>query len=193
MRTTLGNLGIGIVLLGLAGGAGAQVTTENSASVLVFPRVIANGTRDTVIQITNTSNSVVFAHCFYVNGASRVADQPPSKGNPPLWTEVDFDLVLTKQQPTHWVVSQGRLVGATDPPCSAAPANYSCNGAGFDPGHIPPVVEYFTGELKCIEVDPSGAPLSGNHLKGEATLVSRNICLPAEGICLISGDPCDSA
>jgi hypothetical protein len=35
---------------------------------------------------------------------------------------------------------------------------------------IPPVVDYFEGELKCVEVDASGAPLSGNHLKGEATL-----------------------
>jgi hypothetical protein len=32
------------------------------------------------------------------------------------------------------------------------------------------VVEDFEGELKCVEVDASGAPLSGNHLKGEATL-----------------------
>jgi hypothetical protein len=32
----------------------------------------------------------------------------------------------------------------------------------------------FQGELKCIEVDPSGAPISGNHLKGEATIVSRD-------------------
>jgi hypothetical protein len=43
---------------------------------------------------------------------------------------------------------------------------------------VPPVVEYFTGELKCIEVDPSGAPLSGNHLKGEATTTTFNVCNP---------------
>jgi hypothetical protein len=33
------------------------------------------------------------------------------------------------------------------------------------------VVPDFTGELKCVEVDDSGAPLSGNHLKGEAVIV----------------------
>jgi hypothetical protein len=36
------------------------------------------------------------------------------------------------------------------------------------------VPDDFTGELKCIEVDSSGAPLNGNHLKGEATIVSAD-------------------
>ena len=36
---------------------------------------------------------------------------------------------------------------------------------------VPPVVPDFMGELKCIEVDDSGAPLAGNHFKGEAILV----------------------
>jgi hypothetical protein len=67
-------------LVGLAvGGAQAQVTTEKSASILVFPKVIANGTRDTVIQITNTSNSMVHAHCFYVNGALTFPEFPPGR------------------------------------------------------------------------------------------------------------------
>jgi hypothetical protein len=48
--------------------------------------------------------------------------------------------------------------------------NFDCYGAGIDPGRIPPVSDPFIGELKCIEVDPSGAPISGNHLKGEATI-----------------------
>jgi hypothetical protein len=89
--------------------------------------------------------------------------------NPPLWTEIDFDIWLTKQQPTYWVVSRGRLVDPNDDSCTRT--DTSCNEAGFDPGRVPPVVEDFTGELKCIEVDASGAPLSGNHLKGEATLI----------------------
>jgi hypothetical protein len=190
-------------LVGLVvGGAQAQVTTERSSSILVFPKVIADGTRDTVIQITNTSNSMVHAHCFYVNGALTFPDLPPGPINPPLWTEIDFDIWLTKQQPTHWVVSQGRLVNAADPPCSNQPlmampkgltasspwrgGYYGCNDAGIDPGRVPPVVEYFTGELKCIEVDPSGAPLSGNHLKGEATTTTFNVCDPGNPL-----DPTD--
>jgi hypothetical protein len=160
-----------------ASGALAEITTEKSASILVFPKVISDGTKDTVIQITNTSNSMVHAHCFYVNGALTDPSRPAGPTNPPLWTEIDFDIWLTKQQPTYWVVSEGRLVDATDPPCSRTEdPPYDCPNTGIDPGRVPPVVEDFTGELKCIEVDASGAPLSGNHLKGEATLVTLDTC-----------------
>jgi hypothetical protein len=194
-------------LVGLmVGGAQAQVTTERSSSILVFPKVIADGTRDTVIQITNTSNSMVHAHCFYVNGALTFPELPPGVFNPPLWIETDFDIWLTKQQPTHWVVSEGRLVNAADQPCTNSAAAdslssglpsggfYACNNAGLDPGRVPPVVDSFTGELKCIEVDPSGAPLSGNHLKGEATTTIFNVCNPGnpldptDGHCVLEAD-----
>jgi hypothetical protein len=141
-----------------------------------------------------------------VNGALTFPDLPPGPINPPLWTEVDFTIWLTKQQPTHWVVSQGRLVDATDPACSnnglmavmpKATGNndrvafYGCNGAGLDPGRVPPVVEYFTGELKCIEVDATGHPVSGNHLKGEATTVIRNVCDIEDNECEVTGEFCD--
>ncbi len=184
MRRQRGRVGLmAAALVGLvASGAAAEVTTERSASILVFPKVIADGTRDTIIQITNTSNSMVHAHCFYVNGALTfpfgpdgipgTGDEGPSLLNPPLWTEVDFDIWLTKQQPTYWLVSEGRLVNPADLPCSAQSDFYGCFNAGFDPGRVPPVVEDFTGELKCVEVDASGNALSGNHLKGEATLVT---------------------
>jgi len=156
-------LGAAAMLVVVAGAAGAEVVTEQSASILVFPKVIADGTRDTIIQISNTSNSMVYAHCFYVNAALDC-------------TEVDFDIALTKQQPTYWKVSEGRLVDPTDLPCSRVLGNSNCPNAGLDPGRVPPVVEDFQGELKCVEVDLSGAPLSGNHLKGEATLVTYDVC-----------------
>ncbi len=179
-------------LMGLAAVAGAailaqpavaRVTTEQSASILVFPKVIADGTRDTVIQITNTSNNMRHAHCFYTNGAPTVQGLPVGPLNPPLWTEIDFDIWLTKQQPTHWVVSTGRRDSieatcrgaATNPglncnPTDSGTPNADCCDAGFDPGRVPPVVPDFTGELKCIEVDGSGFPVAGNAFKGEATL-----------------------
>ena len=155
------------------------VTTEQSASILVFPKVIADGSRDTIIQITNTSNNMQHAHCFYVNGAPTTPGLPPGLLNPPLCTEIDFDIWLTRQQPTHWVVSTGRLYNPGDLACSGSTtcatgtsgsADADCCDAGFDPGHVPPVAPDFTGELKCIEVDASGAPVSGNALKGEATI-----------------------
>lgn len=141
----------------------AEVTTERPGSILFFPKVIATGTRDTIIQISNVSNSMVHAHCFYVNAAL------DSETQEPRWQEVDFDIWLTKQQPTHWVVSQGRRVYSLDPQCDTTTGQ--CNDSGLDPGRVPPMPPDFVGELKCIEVDSSGAPISGNHLKGEATLV----------------------
>jgi len=203
MRRQRGLVGlVGLAALfgaGMAGPAAAAVTTEQSASILVFPKVVSDGNRDTIIQITNTSNSMRHAHCFYVNGALANPDLPPGPKNPPLWTEIDFDIWLTKQQPTHWVVSTGRLDNPLDESCrgrshcatgvmdphgtNSAAGGYQYSGisgsddadccdAGFDPGRVPPVVPGFTGELKCIEVDAGGRPLPGNALKGEATLVT---------------------
>ena len=193
MRRQQGRVGLmaaALVVL-MAGAVRADVTTERSASILVFPKVVADGTRDTIIQITNTSNSMVHAHCFYVNGALTFPELPPGPLNPPLWTEVDFDIWLTKQQPTHWVVSTGRLDNPADQPCSNLADNFSCNGAGIDPGRVPPVVEDFTGELKCVEVDASGSPVSGNHLKGEATVITiqEDTC---DGLCELRGTPCST-
>lgn len=154
----------------------ADVTTERSSSIIIFPKVIATtpdpalpATQDTIIQISNTSNSMVFAHCFYVNAA------PFDPTGAPQCQEVDFDIYLTKQQPTHWVVSTGRRIEIDTPAdktCNAT--NKACFGAGLDPGGIPPVPDIFAGELRCIEVDSSGAPINGNHLKGEATIVTAN-------------------
>ena len=148
----------------------AEVTTEKSASVLIVPKLIFDEDFDSIIQISKTSNSIVYAHCFYVDARLTNPDLPPGPLNPALWQEVDFDLVLTRQQPTHWVISLGRTTDPFDPTCNFN--NQDCNDAGFDPGRIPPVSPGFEGELKCIEVDQSGAPISGNHMKGEATLLT---------------------
>mgnify|MGYP001024349019 CR=1 FL=1 len=163
--------------------AEARVTTEQSASILVFPKVLATASRDTVIQITNTSNNMRHAHCFYVDGSPVNPELPVGPLNPPRWVETDFDIWLTRQQPTHWVVSTGRWDDPTDDSCRAVNCNPATSGgangtadccdAGFDPGRIPPMGPNFTGELRCVEVDASGFPVPGNSLKGEATLVDR--------------------
>ncbi len=171
----VGTLGLVVSILGLSSAALAGVSIERSGSIVVFPKVIVNASADpantveTIIQITNTSNSVARAHCFYVNAALTDPNQPPGPMNPPLWQEVDFDIHLTRQQPTYWQVSKGRLVNPLDPVCG--PANADCGDAGFDPGRVPPVLPDFRGELKCIQVDDSGAPVNGNSLKGEATMI----------------------
>jgi hypothetical protein len=168
----------GVILLVSAATSHADVTTERSASILIFPKVVFDSSGlqtgtpvDTTIQISNTSNSMVFAHCFYVNAVPPDPTRPPSPANRPIWQEVDFEIFLTKQQPTHWLVSTGRLADPSDNRGCAV----SCGDAGFDPGRVPPAgSDPFTGELKCIEVDSSGAPINGNHLKGEATIVTTD-------------------
>ncbi|MEO8601615.1 MAG: hypothetical protein ABI629_03460 [bacterium] len=157
MRCVWSLCGVLVSVLALASVTRAEVSTDVSGSVLVFPKVVFAAGNDTVIEITNTSNNMVHAHCFYVNGA------PDALGNP-LWQVTDFSLWLTRQQPTHFVVSAGRPVNPSDPPGSA--------GAGIDPGAVPPVVPGFTGELKCVQVDASGTPFGANSLKGEAVIIS---------------------
>lgn len=142
-----------------AGMAWADTSTERPGSILMLPKIVADGTRDTLIEVSNTSNTLVTAHCYYVNGAPANPDLPPGPTNPPLWQEIDFFLFLTRQQPTVWLVSAGRDVDPFD------------QLPGFDPGLIPPVVPGFQGELVCIQVDGSGAPVGGNALTGSATLL----------------------
>lgn len=177
-------LGLSFVL-GLAGSVvRAEVTSERGSSIIVFPKVIFDSQGiltgepiDTIIQISNTSNSIVYAHCYYMNAAPVNPSRPISDANPPRWQEINFDILLTKQQPTHWIVGAGRPQNPSDPICSGDPrtnqvTNRNCVNAGFDPGRVPLTPDPFVGELRCVEVDSSGAPINGNHLKGEATLVT---------------------
>ncbi len=134
----------------VAGAARADVTTERPGSILIFPKVVSDGTRDTIIQVTNTSNSLDTARCFYLDGEKGRSGQP-------LCSETDFVITLTKQQPTTWLAGSGRpVIGGTP---------------GLSPGLIPAVPRGFTGALICNEVDQSLAPLAMNAIKGEATLV----------------------
>jgi len=143
-------------------GARADVSTEESGSILIFPKVLNDGTRDTVIQISNTGNTLVHAHCFYTDARPVNPNLPPGQNNPPVWQEIDFFIWLTRQQPTHWQVSKGRPVNPGD--------GLFAYNSGIDPGLVPPVGLGFVGELVCVEVGNDGLPVSGNKLKGEATL-----------------------
>jgi hypothetical protein len=141
-----------------------QVSTERGVSILAFPKVLASDNADTVIQIANTSNSMVHAQCFYV-------DAREVRGAP-LWQVTDFHIWLTKKQPTQWQVGRGRFVNPNDD-CfrNGQIKPEKCADAGIDPGFIPPVSKGFQGELKCVEVNHVGEPWGGNHLKGEATII----------------------
>jgi hypothetical protein len=199
----LWTLGLAAVLLlpvaRVASATTQDVSIERSGSIIVFPKVLWTGTcvggtndgapcttdgactggggscnlRDTVIQIANTSNNMVHARCFYVNAAPVNPSYPPGPGNPAQCNETDFDIWLTKQQPTMWVASLGRSGSAyLIPGISALSDQVLMLGydSGFPPGLIPPVTQGFIGELKCVQVDASDAPLRANALKGEATI-----------------------
>src|SRR5215472_6747858 len=103
----------GLALAAATVNADERVTTEQPSSILIFPKVVNTGP-DTIIQITNTTNLLVNAECFYVNGQSF--------GGVPIWQVTDFNLVLTRQQPTHWSVRDGRAVNPMD------------SETGLDPG-----------------------------------------------------------
>ena len=182
MGRTSGAIGHGgraiiLALVVAASTVRADVTTERSSSILVFPKVISNAPAiDTIIQISNTSNSMVFAHCLYVNGAPR---------DPNLTAQLRQPAAMPGSRFRHLpheatADALGGVHRAADRQhgyqrSSRADGTFrDCNGAGLDPGTIPPVSDSFTGELKCIEVDSSGAPINGNHLKGEATIVSAD-------------------
>src|SRR4029453_159757 len=136
-----------------AGTAEGTFTTERPSSVLIFPKVVNKS--DKIIQIATASTSVTYVKCFYTDGRSI--------GGQPIWQITDFELVLTRQQPTHWAASRGRAVFPW-------PLDTDVQTSGLDPGLIPPVPAGFTGSLVWVETDVEGRPWSGNSLKGEATI-----------------------
>jgi hypothetical protein len=150
------SLAVGLV----ANAARAQdFATERPGSILIFPKVINAAGRDTLLQVSNTSNMPRTAHCYYVNGEPENPNLIPDPvENPPLCQITDFVLNLTRQQPTQWLASAGRNVDPSD------------GDVGIDPGSIPPVPAGFTGQLVCAEVTESGEPSSSNPFKGEATV-----------------------
>ena len=144
----------------MASAAPAQVVLDQAASILIYPEIIVGGIRDTTVQIVNTGNSAEHARCFYVNYAGTCS----STGTPCVTANdcsdcvqgsvaTEFNINLSRQQPTVWVASQGRASGTS---------------------LVPPMTAPFYGELVCVEVNAAGTPTSGNRLIGEATVVDTS-------------------
>ena len=123
----LASLVIGLAGLVLfAGGATADIAIDRGGSATIFPKVIADGERDTLITLSNLSNLPLMAHCAYVNGTGTCVqsldlcqsdlDCPEIEGVANVcearWTKLDFDIFLTTKQPTMWRVSTGRMFAA---------------------------------------------------------------------------------
>jgi hypothetical protein len=119
----------------------AQVTTDRGASILIFPKVLAEASADTVVQVANLSDNRVNALCTYV------------AGNDGSWESLAFSLALVPRRPVYWSAARGRSDGSGD--------------LAVD---IPPAPPGFRGELLCVQVDAIGLPFGGNELAGLATL-----------------------
>ena len=215
MSTMTGNLRramlLGAVGLLVLAGAGrvvqADVASDKPGAVLIFPKIVVDtsGTlfgvpTDTEVQLTNTSNSVVAAHCFIIDTTSRCSNsgvactaEAAAEGRPegqggcatgascltpctPKVVENDFPLLLTKRQPISWRASEG-LSGL---PCGVRGQGPGCTGSNGTSYVANSQTDPWVGEIKCVQVDPvSGAPTSGldpannfgGDLKGEATIV----------------------
>lgn len=195
-RSNTRMLALGAILLGGlgVGGSGSEAWAQTTsvlgeAAYLHFPKIVAHTTsptaqpalqagefaRDTVIQITNTSDELVDVNCYYVN-ANRHCGGPPGTGPVcrndadcapgvrclPGWRSEDFQIQFTPRQPIGWVVSVGRTL-----PCFGG----GCAGDFSQTGLIPAVSEDpFIGELRCLRVEED-VPVASNVLIGEATIV----------------------
>ncbi len=174
-----------VCLLVTAPGAHATTYSDRGAAVLIWPLVITDIQTDTLIQVDNTlTDDLVTAHCFYVNANSHCSnngdvcfddgdcrDTESSGSCDPGWNEIDFDIVLTQDQPLVWSVFFG-LQGSYLPcPRSGLCAGANQSNAGT---RVPPAPEFpFVGELKCVEVDPDlHEPIDRNDLAGSATIQS---------------------
>jgi len=188
---TLAVFGAIACVLALSGSAQAQtqtatVSSDQPAGLIVFPRIVSDPSdlfdtgvnTDTVIQITNTDDVLHVVHCFYVSATSTCSTGTNTAGTAggecrtaadcvgtgarcdPNWGPIrNFDLVLSPNQPVGWTASTGAPVGAPG-----------------DGGAPPVALDFFEGELKCIEVDGTSVatsdalPIDANDLQGAATI-----------------------
>jgi hypothetical protein len=121
----------------------------------------------------------------------------------PQWQESDFRIRVTSRQPVAWLASQrasvdcANLTGACSndetqdcrlnrdcpaggrcvlPPCFPIddPSQTQKQESNLDSAVIPVPEDPFIGELKCIAVDESFAPIPRNVLKGEGLIGHRS-------------------
>ncbi len=200
-----------------AGIAGARSTTNRPASIVVWPKIVVDtsgalvGTpTDTKIMLSSTNASgIKQAHCFYINATGHCSlnnalacrssfdcSLRDAGECVPSWSETDFDVVLTQEQPLAWYASNGLSRGQfplegpfrcntpfnnlqcfTDAQC---PNNVGCNTGQSNLGSaIPPAPEDpFIGALVCIQFTGGSQSVpdqtaTRNRLYGDATIVQR--------------------
>jgi hypothetical protein len=122
-----------IFAVALGGGRVAHagdIASDHPAAILVFPKLIVDTTNglDTVVRISNVSETELDVYCLYVNASpecplelegatscfpnkrlcfGEFQGEIESAVCRPKWVETDFTFQLTKNQPTGWLVSRG--------------------------------------------------------------------------------------
>lgn len=163
---------------------GRITTSEQAGAIVVFPRVRLDRARgvETLVRLTNTADTPVAVHCFYVdenghcsNDGSVCSVDGDCNGGTcfPGSIEVDFVVRITPSQPIAWLAGDG-LAGnefPVDGIVHVGPGNTSNAGSS-----VPPVPEDpFVGWLQCIAVDPELLlPVDQNFLMGDAVLYEQN-------------------
>jgi hypothetical protein len=174
----------------------------------------STGSTDTLIQLSSvvpTTGSATLniagvkqAHCFYVNatghcsngaGTGCLSSDDCAIGTTigvctPGWSETDFDVRLTPEQPLAWLASDGlrnlplskpgfcsnngAIVCNSDNQCGGFTCVLQASNAGSG---VPPTPEDpFVGSLTCIQFDPTTNPAdpdttpSANSLIGNASI-----------------------
>lgn len=148
---------IAVALIALSGAARVPAAPPRPGSLLLFPEVVNDGRYDTVLRITNSTNSLKYLRCFVTNAAPVDPNEPAGPGNPQLCTATEFTVPLGRQEVILWAASEGFR---DLPPRSDSERI------------IPPLPAGFRGALRCIEY-AGGIPIGGNAWFGQAQVVER--------------------
>jgi hypothetical protein len=116
--------GIAAAAFTVVGSAHAQTSSDESAAILVWPRVVYDSQgvlfgvpTDTLLNISSTATgSLKQAHCYMVNATSHCSNNGQAcltsstcDGGTcePRWNEIDFNIFITQEQPLGWLASEG--------------------------------------------------------------------------------------
>ncbi len=163
--------------------ARAGTTSDHPAAIVVYPevRVDRAADTDTRIQLTNTSDELVDARCFYESIERECVDGEPGQSCEPGQitctgqcteerTQIPFRVRLTGQQPLAWSAS----AGLTDFPLDGE--RTGPDGQSNAPSLVPPLgAGPIHAVLRCAVVaGATSAPVPNNVLVGLATIERRS-------------------
>jgi hypothetical protein len=167
-----------------------EVSPNQKGSLLYWSNVEVkydsneNLVMDTILELTNDSNTETYVQLYFVNGDDPICDEIRS-GTPPFillershpgWNFVDVQIYLSPNKPTYWSAATGNNFGADsiqvppfgnldrDPSAVGSP-NYVGNGR---PDPDSELLRTVRGFVVGWAVDVTGTEITHNHLTGAA-------------------------